>query len=128
MGTCIHSNKLFPNVHEPRSPKFLNEPAAAVVMAGHSFSLPNLKLTKHKKRKIVLRTLQKKSSSCRSEQQLLEFESFRENDGLEVPHLEEPSIHEFEMKAAAIGWGQIKGKMPNAVVETVGMLLISLLF
>ena len=100
-------------------------------MARRSFSLPTLKLTKHKKGKSVSyvpRTLQKKSSSCPSEQQLLEFESSRENDSVEVPHLEEPSIHELEMKAAAIGWGQIRGKILNAVVETVGMLLISLLF
>ena len=47
---------------------------------------------------------------------------------MEVLHLEEPSIHELEMKAAAIGLGQIRGKMLNAVVETVGMLLFSLLF
>ena len=46
------------------------------------------------------------------------------NDGVEVPHLELPSIHELEMKAAAIGWGQIRGKMLNAVVETAGMLLL----
>ena len=65
-------------------------------MAGHSFSLPTLKLTKHIKGKSVSyvhRTLQNKSSSCPSEQQLLEFESSRENDGVEVLHLEEPSSY-----------------------------------
>ena len=105
-------------------------------MAGRrSFTLPTLKLTKHNKRSksvsYVPRTLQKKSSSGPSdsgpsEQRLLEPETLRrllEPDHVEVnemPHLEEPTTYELEMKAAAVGWEQIRGKMLGAVVESAG--------
>ena len=42
---------------------------------------------------------------------LLELETFREDDCLKMPYLEEPSTHALEIKAAAAGWGQMKGKM-----------------
>ena len=112
-------------------------------MAGRrSFTLPTLKLTKHNKRSksvsYVPRPLQKKSSSGPSEQPsgpseqwLLEPETLRqllEPDDVEVnemPHLEERTTYELEMKAAAVGWEQIRGKM---LVESAGKLLVRLLF
>ena len=107
-----------------------------------SFTLPTLKLTKHNKRSksvsYVPRTLQKKSSSGPSEQPsgpseqwLLEPETLRpllEPDDVEVNEMPHPTTYELEMKAAAVGWEQIRGKMLGAVVESAGKLLVRLLF
>jgi len=88
--------------------------------------LPAFKVTKHNKasRSVTYapRTLQKRSCGSAKEQ-LLEPEELRDDiEMVDLPPPEDPKINELELKAAALGWEQIRRKLLSTAVEFAGKL------
>jgi len=97
-------------------------------MAYSSFSLPALRIPRHDKPgsksvNYISRTLPKKSSSTLSPDELQEPVTLGDEEGSShmVTPLDEPSPYESEMKAAVVGWEQIRRQMLKVVVEGAGM-------
>ena len=111
------------------NPRFMTFHGCVQKMAYCNFSLPALKLTKHKQAgsksvSYLPRELPRNPTTLQSQDQLqaMVTSSMDGCSGMnETAPLEDATAYELEVKAAISGWEQIRRQMLDAVVEGVGM-------